>query len=331
MQVPYNTIHLLRSRLKGLPDDMAMFLGRKSLVLKEGKGARILVYHGLCKKDHLRFNSLFITKRMFEKHLQLYNKYCHLISLDDYYGEQFSKDRFNICLSFDDGFANNHSYVLPLLEQYEIPAVFFITGIRQAGYDVLWNDVLAIAYRYGPDKLILKNRKFIKRKDRKYVDAGSGELLADILRATDFAGKEQMMEVLGSFKDRADQEYWLQMTTEQIKQLSASKWVTIGSHGYYHNDLANLPAESAKLEMQQSRQFLEDVTGKEVRALAFPYGSYSAETIVGAKEAGFTRLLATDFLFPSDGNDTTLRERFTINPFISSINQLHACIRGTYT
>jgi len=310
---------------------MAMCLGLEPPILKKVSGSRILVYHGICQKYHLRYNTLFVTRKMFEKHLQLYKKYCHLLSLDDYYEERFSKVKFNLCLSFDDGFANNHTYVLPLLEQYEIPAVFFVTSIRQAGHDILWNDVLAIAYRYGPYRLIFNKREFIKRKDKKYVDAGTGELLADILLRTGFAEKEQMIEILGNWRNRAADEYWLQMTTEQIRQLSASKWVTIGSHGYYHNDFAKLPDMSAKLEMEQSKQFLEGVTGQEVKSLAFPYGSYSAQTVMAAKQAGYSQLLATNFLFPGDENDTTLRERLTINPFISSTNQLYASIRGTYT
>jgi peptidoglycan/xylan/chitin deacetylase (PgdA/CDA1 family) len=112
--------------------------------------------------------------------------------------------------------------------------------------------------------------------------------------------------------------------------LSKSKWATIGSHGYYHNDLAKIPVSSSNEEMTRSRQFLESITGKEVKALAFPYGSYTKEVTKKAKDAGYSQLLATEFLFPDDTNDTSLRERLTINPFISNINQMHANITGKY-
>jgi len=80
----------------------------------------------------------------------------------------------------------------------------------------------------------------------------------------------------------------------------------------------------------QSKRFLENVTGKEIRAFAFPYGSYTPEVVNEAKKAGFSQILATDFLFHDDKYDTTLKERFTINPFISNINQMHANITGNY-
>jgi len=307
----------------------AYLMGLDRSFFRKATGSRILVYHGICLRDHLRFNTIFLTKKIFESHLRFYKKYFNLISLEDYYQRKFDSQRFNICLSFDDGFANNHKYVLPLLEKYEIPAAFFITAIRDAGFDILWNDCLSIAYKYGPGKFNLRGREFIKGNGGKYVSAG-GESLADILRHADFEDKAEMIELLKPFREKANEDYWLQMTEEQVKELSRSKWVTIGSHGYYHNDLAEIPGNSVRNEIAKSKEFLENITGKKIKALAFPYGSYTKEVIEAAKEIGFTQLLATEFIFPDDMADTTLRERLTINPYISVINQMHANITGKY-
>ena len=138
------------------------------------------------------------------------------------------------------------------------------------------------------------------------------------------------MQILNSYKNNADSDYWLQMTEEQIRTLCRSKWATIGSHGYYHNDLARISIASAKQEVTQSKQYLEKITGIEIKALAFPYGSYTKEVVQEATNAGYSQLLATEFLFADDAIDPTLRERLTINPFISNINQLHANITGNY-
>jgi peptidoglycan/xylan/chitin deacetylase (PgdA/CDA1 family) len=320
----------VRSRLKGLPRDAGWQLGMNQQFFRNARGARILVYHGICLSDHLRFSTTFITARTFESQLKLYKKYFNVISLDDFYQQRFSDERFNLCLTFDDGFANNYKYVLPLLDKYGIPATFFITAIRDAGYDTLWNDILNIAHKYGPANFVYRHEDFTKQKDGRYISITTGKQFADTLRSEGFEGKAEMFKLLDSLKHKVDSDYWLQMTQDEIKNLSASKWVTIGSHGFYHNDLAKIPIASAREEMLKSKQWLENITGKEIKALAFPYGSYSEELVDEAKKIGYSQLLATDRFFPGDRNIELLRQRLTINPFISNINQLHANITGNY-
>ncbi|MEO5561786.1 MAG: polysaccharide deacetylase family protein, partial [Chitinophagaceae bacterium] len=145
---------------------------------------------------------------------------------------------------------------------------------------------------------------------------------------------EQMMEDLyhlAGFRNNInDDDYWRLMTDEQIKELSTSPWATIGSHGYYHNDLAKIPIDKVKEELIQSKDYLEKVTGKEVKALAFPYGSYNKQVKDEAIRVGYTQLLGTETLLPGDNEETMIRERFTINPFIQVHTQMQATIKGNY-
>jgi len=315
--------------------DMAHLSGFDEKFYRNARGSRILIYHGVCLGDHTRFNPIFLKLKTFEQHLQFYTKYFNVVSLDDYYQCNFSKDKFNVCITFDDGYANNHKYVLSLLEKYQLPATFFVTAIRDAGYDILWNDFLGIIGKYGPKEIIYKEELFRKGLFNRYISKKSGKNLADILRSGGFDVKAEMMELLyplTPFRESKpnDIDYWLQMTREQIKELSASPLVTIGSHSYYHNDLARVPVKDAALEMSTSKQFLENTVDKPVNSFAFPYGSYTRQTVAEAKNAGYNQLLAMDFQFAEDHNDPAMRERFTVNPFISPVNQMHATITRSY-
>lgn len=275
--------------------------GLSEKFFRRARGCRILVYHGVCQSNPTRFNSLFFTIRAFEKHLQFYKKYFHVLSLSDYYEQRFSKDRFNVCLTFDDGFANNFKYVLPLLERYQIPATFFITGIRDAGYDILWNDFLALAQKFGPSKFEILSNGFSRNNRGHYVSV-EGRPVRDLLRKERFQNKAELMKILEPFIPseikESMQDYWMQMTSEQIRTLSASPFATIGCHGYYHNDFGEIPVEDVKQELGQAKQFLENIAQREVDALAFPYGSYDREVVNASKTMGFTKLLAAEFLFP---------------------------------
>jgi hypothetical protein len=111
--------HTLR-KTRYLWGDIQHLTGANKIFYHKARGSRIIVYHGVCNDDPLKFNTLFLTQKRFEAHLKFYREYFNPISLDDHYAGYFSTEKFNICLTFDDGFANNHHYVLPLLEQ---PAV----------------------------------------------------------------------------------------------------------------------------------------------------------------------------------------------------------------
>lgn len=297
---------------KYLVRDVKGLLGLDKNFFRSARGSRIIIYHGICRSDPTKFNSLFITERTFESHLQFYKRYFNVVSLDDFFEQRFSNDQFNLCLSFDDGFANNHKYVLPLLEKYKIPATFFITGIRQAGYDILWNDFLSLALSDSPERRRLKEK----------------------LREGAFDVKKKFMEDHSSglaFKNNEElKDYWLQMTQDQINELAASKYVTIGSHGYYHNDLANLSREELVFELKASKEYLEGIIQKPVSSIAFPYGSYSKLVLEESMNAGYKQLLTTEFNDKESKFNIQLKERMGINPYISTRNQMIANILGDY-
>jgi len=156
-----------------------------------------------------------------------------------------------------------------------------------------------------------------------------------MLRSGGFDVKQEMMDLLYPLVPYRDskpdnEDYWLQMTLQQIRELALSPYSTIGSHGYYHNDLARINIDDATQEMIRSKQYLEDITDGPVNSLAFPYGSYNNDVTRAAKSAGYSQLLCMDFDSPDDQNDPAMRERFTVNPFINTINQMRATVTRRY-
>ncbi len=329
-----NLIHKTVYKSKCLLREIGGKVGLYSNFFISARGSRIAIYHGVCKKNATRFNTLFVTERTFEAHLKLYKKYFNVISLDDFYRKNFHPEKFNICLTFDDGFANNYTYVLPLLEKYGLPATFFVTAIRNEGSDILWNDYLTISSVTGPASIMFRDDFFVKHHSNTYLSETTGKTLSDTLRISDFSPKKEMMELLKPYapfeKNEDIKDYWLQMSLEEIKKASESSLISIGSHGYYHNDLGRISAEEMAFELRNSKSFLESIIQKPVTQIAFPYGSYSQTTIMEAEKAGYEQLLATEFLYFKDNEHPKMRERMGANPFISPLNQMIAFITGRY-
>jgi peptidoglycan/xylan/chitin deacetylase (PgdA/CDA1 family) len=323
-----------RQKINYTNNDIGSLLGWNKSFFDEARGARIILYHGICVNDHTRFNNIFLPLDTFREHIQFYKEHFNIISLDDYYQQRFREDRFNICISFDDGYANNYKYVLPLLEELEVPASFFITAIRDCGYDILWNDFIGIISKYGPEELVFENEVFRKKRFSRYVSTKNNIDLKEMLRSGGFNIKAAMMESLYPLvpfrKNKSEEDYWLQMTEKEISDLSSSRWATVGCHGFYHNDLSKIDIDDAELEMIRSKKYLEKIIGKEIKAMAFPYGAYTPAVVSRAKHTGFSQLLAMDFFSEEDHSDPAMRERFTVNPFISVNNQMIANIKGNY-
>jgi peptidoglycan/xylan/chitin deacetylase (PgdA/CDA1 family) len=67
----------------------------------------------------------------------------------------------------------------------------------------------------------------------------------------------------------------------------ADAGVEIGAHTVDHVDLRTLPYADALDQLRRNKADLEDITGRPVRSLAYPYGAFGPDTIRAAQEAGF--------------------------------------------
>lgn len=69
------------------------------------------------------------------------------------------------------------------------------------------------------------------------------------------------------------------LTEAQIKEMAASGLVSFQSHTVSHLELGAQSAEFIAREMQQSIAYLEGLTGRPVRAMAYPAGVFSAASM----------------------------------------------------
>lgn len=99
-----------------------------------------------------------------------------------------------------------------------------------------------------------------------------------------------------------DGSYYL--SKEAIKEMS-DYGIDIESHTVTHSHLNKLEYNKQLEELIQSKKILEDITGKEIISIAYPFGDFNNNSIKAAKEAGYT-LGFTTKLGLSDRNDNPL-------------------------
>jgi len=217
-------------------------------------------------------------------------------------------DRPSVCLTFDDGLANN-ARVLPVLEKYSVPATFFISTTHVCENRAFWWDVVVRERRkQGASRIsIMQECDHLKKRTHK----GINEYL------TDAFGKDSLLPT--SDIERP-------LSPSELKDFAQHPLVEIGNHTAHHAILTNYSYEDALQEIQQAQDTLQEITGVTPKSISYPDGAYSDETIQAATEAGLTIGLTTQSIevdkeWPLEIGRYQFNAQYNIEHQIITLNQ----------
>lgn len=107
--------------------------GDRLVLALRRKRLRILAYHGVCQ-DYLRSEpwvpGYLVTRSAFEAQLAYLKRHATILPLGEAVQRLATgelRDR-SVCLTFDDGYANNLHLAYPILKRYEAPATVFLAS-----------------------------------------------------------------------------------------------------------------------------------------------------------------------------------------------------------
>jgi len=183
-------------------------------------------------------------------------------------------------LTFDDGYRDNCSLLLPELLQRRIPATIYLTtGFIDRTAPMWWYGIESLLKTHGAIALKGEETDDFEALHGRLLNS-SPEWLASALSAL-----EQRYKV--RFSDFTDQHA---MDWSMVRDAAASGLVELGAHGLSHSPLALLPDAMAHREMEGSARRIEEETGRPVAHFAYPYGdrnSVSARDVTTARDCGF--------------------------------------------
>jgi peptidoglycan/xylan/chitin deacetylase (PgdA/CDA1 family) len=200
-----------------------------------------------------------------------------------------------ICITFDDGYANNCTVALPILAARRVPATVFVAPGFLNGKR-MFNDTILETIRRAPDAIDLTPEGLTP------VDFSQGatrlqiwEKLVGKLKYLEPVERLRRVEALAE-RLGITLPTDLMMTDDQVRTLHRSG-IEIGAHTMTHPILTRVDAETALREMSDSRRRLEEITGAPVRSFAYPNGrpkqDYDHKHVGLAREAGFDLALTT--------------------------------------
>lgn len=178
-------------------------------------------------------------------------------------------------ITFDDGYYNNIN-LLPVLEEFNIPALFFVPTDYLYNGKIFWSDALYFYRKQSgqTDETILKEVMHLKglrlSEIESYIRTNFGKHALDVQHdANRF------------------------MTEQEFVQFARHPLVHIGNHTHTHEVLTNLSEEEVNKEFRTAQDILQKLLGRQPDWVSYPNGSFNERIIAIAAEAGMHTGIST--------------------------------------
>lgn len=217
-------------------------------------------------------------------------------------------------ITFDDGYADNCTVAMPILQAHGLSATFFIaTGYLDGGR--MWNDTVVEAIcRCRKPRLDLSGEN-LKVHDLSSV-AAVRQAISSVLNDIRYRDPQQRLAAVDHVAAAAGVSLPsdLMLTSEQVREMRRAGML-IGAHTVSHPILARLAPADALAEVVDSREFLEALLQERVGLFAYPNGKpnldYRAVDVEGLRHLGFDAALTTAWGVADATSDVMQLPRFT--------------------
>jgi len=173
-----------------------------------------------------------------------------------------------ILLTFDDGYFNNLR-ALPAMEEFNAPAVFFVSSDHVREGKAFWWDV---AYREG--------------QKRRKTEGEIGEAVAGYKRMKTEEVEFDLKKEFGKDALRPVDDLDRPFTPSELREFAEHRLVSIGNHTKNHAILTNYSLAEAREQIQGAQDAIQEMTGKIPEMISYPNGNSSTQIEQAAQDAG---------------------------------------------
>jgi peptidoglycan/xylan/chitin deacetylase (PgdA/CDA1 family) len=263
----------------------------------------VLAYHRVATPTHDPWD-LCVSADRFDEQLAVLRDVGTIEPLGAVLGAsataRLRRRRPRFAVTFDDGYLDNLTDALPVLERHDAPATVFVpTGMLDM--PSFWWDRLTTLALSCQDPAVLWQAAIriglapagatpADGQHRAVLDA-LYEQFAPLTPAAAQAAVGRLAREAGEAEPVPDGR---PMTTEELRKLAAHPLVTIGIHTVTHSRLSLLPPAAVRDEVTQSARHLEQLLGARPHLFAYPYGDTSPAVADVVRATDVERAVTTD-------------------------------------
>ena len=302
----------------------------------------ISMYHYTRDLKHSRYPEIKgLDVNLFREQIAFIKSNFNIVTMEQVLEAISTKEKLPekaLLLTFDDGYADNYTVAMPVLEEYGVQGSFFIPGKTFTTHQLLdvnkIHYVLASANIYNLVEDLKKEMDYYRGQEFQY--ASTEELFAKYAVASRFDIKEtvfvkQMLQTVLPEKLRniissklfakyvgiteEQLAYELYMSEEQIRTMKRHG-MFIGIHGYDHYWLGNLPVEQMEKDISLALDALDEFVDRKQWVMNYPYGNYNKGVLEYISKQGACLGLTTEVRLADVDKDNSLElPRLDCNDF----------------
>jgi peptidoglycan/xylan/chitin deacetylase (PgdA/CDA1 family) len=178
------------------------------------------------------------------------------------------EDGRHLMITFDDGYFNN-TLALDVLQEFRVPATFFISTDHVRDGKAFWWDAFS---RHLASTGITGGAQ--RREIDRIKQSAPESIESELLRRFGDAALEPCGDLDRPF------------TVNELLQFAANPWVHLGNHTRNHAILTRCEPHEMLRQVSEGQQALADWTGRRPIAIAYPNGNHSPAAVKAATEAG---------------------------------------------
>jgi peptidoglycan/xylan/chitin deacetylase (PgdA/CDA1 family) len=297
--------------------------------------AVVLMYHRvLTAEERKRTGShpaLVVDRDTFARQMQALKRWFRVLSEEEF-AEQLARrapfPRASCVITFDDGWRDNFTNALPILDAHQLPALIFLPVNYIGRQRIFWQE--------GLTHLLLRVTAEVRADPSRRHALQALLASAGIAHVTDITGvdpRPQILAVVASLKaltrtemgaliDALARELGVSMDDfaqidgfidwAQVAEMTRKR-IAFGGHGAEHLLLTHVSPEEVVCEMRTARQVLEERLGQRLRSFSYPNGYFTPGIVNTLQACGYRLGFSTDGgLVTCDDDPLTVR-RFNVH------------------
>jgi len=274
--------------------------------LKKRHYAAILFYHRFYSGQFEKCELPHLNIQEFKKQMRHIKKWYSIITMDDLIdrlaiGKEFSTP--SIVLTIDDGYLNNYREAYPILKEFNLPAMIYLSTGFIGTENSTWVDDLMDMIRISKKKTISLPELFNGEALDISTHGKKMEVFEKVFNKMLYVKHEKkiaLMEklqkilcIVENLRDGADKRM---LNWNEVIEMNQNN-IHFGAHTISHPTLSKMELLEAKREIHESKVEIENKLGCKVNHFAIPNGKegdFSEELKRYCKEIGFRTVVTTE-------------------------------------